>query len=345
VPFISKKFSLRHPIFANVWAERSHPRTAVTASRRIKNTTRALAVNNHNIKVTPVGTASNPRFLKLPCHLDRGLRAFVIAVSLHPLALVSQSPGSVTQANPGSVRRDPQALSVIKDAVSTLQGNSPAIPISSLRVKGTLEMQRVDKHIPTIAFTYDSLFTQYGAEFRRHTGAVSSSKVMVSNRGRNNSQSTGPHVPAGYYRYIFQPDYVPYAILANALNNPNIEVKYEGENPISGPNPGALRLSIATSEEGVGRTAFVRRWLIDPATHSPLESSVCLPTGPHAPCNLTVRDTYQSYQTIDGVISPTTVISQIAGRQTITYIINSIDLNPKFDLRHFTIEGVNSASN
>jgi hypothetical protein len=280
--------------------------------------------------------------LKAKCsdfHADVIVLFLTVLMPLH-----AQQLGSNSASMP--VSRDTQALSALARTVAALQGSSPTLPVSSLRVTGTLISARATKTSPEVSFTYDSLFTTQGTEFRRYTGAFSLSRVMVSNNGQATSSNSGPLVPPGYYRYIFQPDYVPYVLLTKALLDTSVEVKLEPTpSDSNGTSPTTVHITTASSYDVISRTMFVRHWTLDATTFLPVKSSVCLQSQSTSVCHLPIEDTYENYQPFSGIISPSVVTSRIGDKETVTYKITGIDLAPGFTTDEFTVAGANINAN
>ncbi len=275
------------------------------------------------------------------------LRPYITLVTFSLLTLATQPIPSqaIAPASHPPIRRDPQALSILQHAVSNLASSSRLPNIAALSVTGTMSRVAGSSKSSVFPFTYDSSFTQYGTEFRRQIGSDPQHNIMVSNQGNPSAANVGPHIPPGYYRYIFQPDYVPYALLSRAMSDPTIEVKYE-ENPSGGSGPSStIHISIASGPDNVARTLFVRHWIIDATTFLPLQSSVCLPTSAFVACRLSVLDSYEGYQNVGGVLSPTVVTSKVGDKETITYHITGINLSPAFSATYFTIAGATNATN
>jgi hypothetical protein len=274
------------------------------------------------------------------------LRSYIALAAVSMLTLATQPipSQSIAPAPHPPIRRDSQALSVLQHAVSNLASSSQLPNIAALSVTGTMSRAAGSTKSSVFPFTYDSLFTQYGTEFRRQIGSNSQHNIMVSNHGSSSAANTGPHVPPGYYRYIFQPDYVPYALLSKAMSDPTIEVKYE-ENLSSGAGPAStIHISTASGPDNVARTLFVRHWIIDATTFLPLQSSVCLPTSAFVSCRLSILDSYESYQNIGGILSPSIVTSQVGDKETVTYHITGISFNPAFSATYFTIAGATNGN-
>jgi hypothetical protein len=273
------------------------------------------------------------------------LHSALLAVSLLALATRPIPSQSIAPTSHSPIRRDPQALSVLQHAVSNLASSSQLPNIAALSVTGTMSRVAGSSKSSVFPFTYDSLFTQFGTEFRRQIGSNPQHNIMVSNHGSSSAANAGPHIPPGYYRYIFQPDYVPYALLSKALSDPTIEVKYE-ENLSSGAGSSStVRISTASGSDSAARTLFVRHWIIDATTFLPLQSSVCLPTSAFVSCRLSILDSYEGYQNVGAVLSPTVVISKVGDKETVTYHIMGINLSPSFSATYFTVEGAANAAN
>lgn len=164
---------------------------------------------------------------------------------------------------------------------------------------------------------------------------------MVSNHGMPSTTPTGPHASPVYYRYIFQPDYVPYVLLVKALADQSVEVMYEHPQEQADVQSNVIHISTASSSEGVGRSLYVRHWTFDASTFLPLKSSVCLQSISASGCHIPIEDTYDNYQLISGVLSPSVVTSQVGNQETFTYTITGIDFSPGFTANHFTVDGAN----
>ena len=268
--------------------------------------------------------------------------ALFLLIAIHASSAQTQTPEEVArQSSPVPIRRDSQAISVLAQCLAALHGATHPTQISSLRVTGTL-VHSQSSNAATISFTYDSLFKVNGVEFRRHTGSYSPNRAMVSNGGKMSSSKSGPHVPPFYYRYIFQPDYVPYVLLSQAMADESIEVKSDDESAQVGSEENVLHISTASGSDHLGRTLYVRHWAISKTTFLPISSYVCLKSYSVSACHLPIEDTYSNYQAISGIFSPVLVTSQIGNLEKTTYTINSIDAKPEFASDHFTVDGANA---
>jgi hypothetical protein len=270
------------------------------------------------------------------------LVAFFLLIASRASNAQTQTPEEAArQSSPVPIRRDSQAIAVLSQCLAAFHGAPQPIQISSLRVTGTL-VRSQSSSAAAVPFTYDSLFKTNGVEFRRHTGSYSPNRAMVSNGGKISSTNSGPHVPPFYYRYIFQPDYVPYVLLSQAMADESVEVKSDDGSVQVGSEENVFHISTSSGSDHLGRTLYVRHWTISKATFLPISSYVCLKSYSVSACHLPIEDTYSNYQAISGIFSPALVTSQIGNLEKVTYTINSIDTKPDFALGHFTIDGANA---
>lgn len=199
--------------------------------------------------------------------------------------------------------RDPQAITIVQNAITALGGAVTTSQISDTTAQGTFQAGS-----GTGTFTWQT----QGAEFRYSTQTNTDTRIFVSGHGapadvRNGvGVTTGTHVLRSTLPY-----HVPGLALLQEINNANYSMTFVGPETLNGTS--VIHVQTVDNSDTTGSQVTPQDWYFDAGTMLPVRVGHRIPDSADPTNYITATRDFGPYTNVGGVLVPTSITTTING--------------------------------
>lgn len=240
----------------------------------------------------------------------------VIVVLLCPLVVLGQSSPNA----PGTVTRDPQAVTLLAQCAATMGASL----IQDTYAEGSMVSAKYPNATGAI------ISESKGLNVRNDIADASGSSTYVVNAGGASSTANGKTTKLPYQAGAYpRPDYVPALACAIDLARPYMSVSYMGVEQVNGRPAYHIQFNatLASDEDNSEKLISEFHVYLDQQTLLVVKTQ----SWAFAPDNFTNRSTwetyYDNYQNVNGVLMPFHVSQYLAGMKVQDITFTSVRVN------------------
>ena len=272
------------------------------------------------VKVTALWGPVKPSWCVLP--LLFSLSSAVLAQT--------QQPSAGT-----NVQRDPQAVSVLQQAIVAMgtpkavaQVQSVIVQGSSVPVSGSVD--------PSGTVTMEDSFSSQGHEFRDALQSGAATQIFASGHGipGMNSHGRTKNFPPQMANARL-PVHLPAIVLAQFLANTDCNLSFVGQATVNGQTAVQIHLHIDT--DIAQQTLSVQDWYFDPSTGLPLRVEYRLPDSTNPLFFVNAAADLSDYRPVQGVLFPFRILSYADSRPRDLLTLSSVVVNPPVSAADFDL--------
>jgi len=184
------------------------------------------------------------------------------------LLILPSSPRLKSQQSTALQQRDPQAVSVLQQAISAMGTSKTVAQIQSVVEQGSV-VPAPGTSAPSGSFIWEDQFSAGDHEFKATFQSGSLKQVFVSGHGSPGLVSNGKiRKFAPYVASTTLPFHIPAVVLAGLLANANCNIEFLGRTILNGQT--AIQVHFHIETDLLQQTLSVQDWYFDQNTGLPL---------------------------------------------------------------------------
>jgi hypothetical protein len=230
---------------------------------------------------------------------------FFLLILASSLRLKSQQP-VVTP------RSDPQAVSVLQQAMVAMGGRDVPARVQSVLAQGS-SVPAPGISDPPGSVSMEDFFSSQSHEFKDTFQSAGLTQTFVSGHGNPELLSNGhtkkltPHVANARLA-----THLPMMVLAQFLANTNCNISLVGQATVNGQ--AAIQVHIHIDTDIVQQTLSVQDWFFDPVTRLPLRVEYRIPDTTNVLFFLKAAADFSDFRSVHGILFPFRLVSYVDGK-------------------------------
>jgi hypothetical protein len=257
------------------------------------------------------------------------------------LLLFSQFDSSSQNQQPiqsTGIRRDPQAISVIQQAIAAMGGPNASTQVQTIIAQGTT-VPPPGAPDPAGNVTMEDVFAAQEHEFRDVFRSSSQSQSFVSGHGNPGLVSNGHarNFPA-HMANSRVPIHLPIMVLGQLLAKTNCNVEFVGPATVGGQ--AAVQIHVHIDTDIVQQTLSVQDWYFDPVSGLPIHVEYRLPDAFNPVYFVSGAADLSDFRPVQGVMFPFRISSYRDGTLRNILTFSSISLNQPVSSTDFDLPTV-----
>lgn len=265
------------------------------------------------------------------------MRVLRLLLVFLPFGVLAQAQSTATAAT-----QDPQAVSVLNQALSAAGGATAHRAVTDYTGSGTITYHNPDVQgsvkitgLGSIAIRIDATLPNGVRSWAIHDGVTT---LKMENGAISQLGATNPNAPSSdavpYETPLFPSSVAfPYRQLTNVLSIPNFGISYNGIVQVDGHSVHDIKVQLVSPWGVDPMSAYEsKEFFIDTSTFQIVMTQELVPkSGMH-------RTHYSNYSAVSGVLVPFAITDELGGQPTWTVQLNQMTFNSGLQDSAFTLQ-------
>jgi hypothetical protein len=234
-----------------------------------------------------------------------------------------------------AVKRDPQAIAILTQAITAMGGPSAVAQIQSVIAQGSI-IPAPGTNAPSGSFIWEDQFAAQGHEFKATFQSGSLTQIFVSGHGSPGLVSNGKiRSLAPYVASTTLPFHIPAVVLASMLANTNCNIEFVGLTTLNDQT--AIQIHLHIDTDLLHQTSSVQDWYFDKNTSLPLRVEYRVLDTHLSFKYATIDADYSDYRAAQGSVIPFRIATTEDGTPRNIVTLTAVSINPPVSTSDFDL--------